>query len=298
MKARLQMPSMLVAVVTAALPAVVAAQSASTEPPPVTVRNSRQYDITSKITGEQYRLMVAMPPGSTGPLPVMYVLDGNETFVTAANTALTQALRGGGIRPGIIVGVGYGTDDFQEIDRRRTFDLSPSVSQNPQATRKSGGGEAFLRVIEEEIKPFIGARYSIDPGRQAIFGHSLGALLVLHSLLRAPGHYAAYVMSSPSIWWNGREVIKREEGLAARLQSTAARARVLVTSASDEQYRGDDPARRAADNRMVDNASELAERLRRVDSSLVVERVVFEGEGHVSVVPAALSRAVRFAFAR
>ena len=297
MRARLRIRSLLLAVVAAALPAVATAQSAAPEAPPVTLPYSRQYDLTSRITGEQYRLMVATPPGVKGPLPVMYVLDANGSFLTASETALTQALLGV-IRPGIIVGVGYDAADGQEVLRRRTFDLTPSVSQNPKETRKTGGGEAFLRVIEEEIKPFIGARYSVDTSRQAIFGHSLGGLLVLHSFLRAPGHFTAYVISSPSIWWNGREVTKLEDGLAARLQATPARARVLVTSAGDEQYRGDDPARRAADNRLVDDASDLSDRLRRLDPALVVERVVFEGEVHNSVMPAALSRAARFAFAK
>jgi hypothetical protein len=227
----------------------------------------------------------------------MYVLDGDGAFLSASHAALAQALSGQ-IRPGLIVGVGYGTDDPQEILRRRTFDLTPSASRNPAESRKTGGGEAFLRVLQEELIPFIAARYSVDASRQAVFGHSLAGLLVLHAFLRAPEQFASWIVSSPSICWNDRAVEKLEEGLAARLKAAAAPPRVLVLSAADEQYRGDDPARRAADNRMVDNASDVAERLRRVSPSLVVERTVFPDEGHISVVPAALSRAVRFAFAK
>jgi hypothetical protein len=47
---------------------------------------------------------------------------------------------------------------------------------------------------------------------------------------------------------------------------------------------------------MVDNASELAERLSRLGPSVIrLGRVVFDSETHASVTQAALSRALRFA---
>ena len=72
---------------------------------------------------------------------------------------------------------------------------------------------------------------------------------------------------------------------------------MLITSAADEQYRGPDPKLRAAadENRVVDNASEFAERLSRLGSQVEVVRTIFPGELHVTVSQSALSRAMRFA---
>ena len=48
---------------------------------------------------------------------------------------------------------------------------------------------------------------------------------------------------------------------------------------------------------MIDNASELAERLGRINGErMTVARYLLEGETHISVSHAALTRSLRFAF--
>src|SRR5579864_8816563 len=85
---------------------------------------------------------------------VLYVLDGNPYFATATDT-LTRQSGNKIVAPAIVVGLGYPTDDPEEVTRLRMFDLTPSVSKTPQAPGvKTGGGDTFLRVIEEEVKPF------------------------------------------------------------------------------------------------------------------------------------------------
>lgn len=51
-----------------------------------------------------------------------------------------------------------------------------------------------------------------------------------------------------------REVLADEETFAKRARAGEFRLRVLITSASDEQYRGNDPKLLEADRRMVDAA--------------------------------------------
>jgi hypothetical protein len=75
---------------------------------------------------------------------------------------------------------------------------------------------------------------------------------------------------------------------------------VLITSAGEEQYRGNDPKLLAEPEtkvgRMIDDASELAERLAALDpSNITVAHVIFECETPNSGNAAALSRAIRFA---
>jgi hypothetical protein len=160
----------------------------------------------------------------------------------------------------------------------------------------------FLRVIEEEVKPFVMARYRLDPSKQSIYGYSLGGLAVLRCLFRNPTAFSTYIAASPSIWWNNREVLADEAVFSKRARAGELQLKVLITSAGDEQYRGDDPQRLAAEQRgarMVDNASELAARLAALDPRrITVVRTIFDGELHVTAPQASLSRAVRFALSR
>jgi hypothetical protein len=267
---------------------------------PVMLARAKQFDVTSRINGQTYRVMVSTPYMADPAIayPVLYVLDGNAYFGTATET-LTRQFFLGTVAPAIVVGVGYPTDDQQEMIRRRNVDLTPSVSKAPDFSGMSGGGDTFLRVIEEELKPFVEARYKVDRAQQIIWGQSLGGLIVLRALFRNPTAYSTYVLSCPSIWWNDREILGDEKAFSKRASAGDLHLKVLVTSAGDGQYRGDDPQRRAADNCMVDNASELAARLMALrPENIIVKHTIFEGERHSTVPQASLSRTMRFALPR
>ena len=259
---------------------------------PVTIPNARQFSITSKLNGQEYRLMIYLPPkmDPTVAQPVFYVLDGNYYFGTACDAMGMDSLTG------IIVGIGYPLDDREEIVRRRTFDLSlPNASGN----KRYGGGDMFLRVIEEEIKPFVTARFKIDPARQSLYGHSLGGLMVLRQMFRNPQAYSTYIAASPSIWWNSRAVLADEDAFSKRARAGELHLQLLLTSAADEQYHGDDStllAKAQTGSRMVDNASELAARLAALDPvDVKVTRQIFPDETHPSGAQASLCRAMKFA---
>jgi hypothetical protein len=259
---------------------------------PVTVPRARQYDITSRINGQTYRIFISTPVNAKPNMayPVVYVLDGNLFFGTAAEAEEGLSILGPAV-PAIVVGIGYPTDDVSEILRLRTLDLTPSRRQ--VLGWFGGGGDAFLRVIEEELKPFVMARYRVDPSRQIIYGCSLGGLAVLRSLFRNPAAFSTYIAASPSIWWNNREVLADEEAFSKRARAGELQLKVLITSAGDEQYRGDDPKLLAAaqrGSRMVDNASELAARLAALNpQKITVVRTIFDDETHISAPPASLS---------
>jgi uncharacterized protein len=267
---------------------------------PINVVRAKQYDLASRITGRTYRLMVSMPPKADPSVayPVLYVLDGNAFFATAVDAETIQTSSNISA-PAIVVGIGYPTDDNDEVLRLRLFDLTPTVSTrqlDPGA--KSGGGDAFIRFIEEEVKPFVAARYKVDAARQALYGDSLGGLLALRVLFKNPTAFSTYIITSPSIWWNGRDVLAGEEMFSRRVKAGELHLKILMISAGDEQYRGADLKLLAADTyRMVDNASELADRLSVLDlKDVTVVRTIFPGEVHTSVQPASISRALRFAF--
>jgi predicted alpha/beta superfamily hydrolase len=287
------------------LVAAAASRAGAVDGVPAAIPNARQHDLKSRINGLTYRLWISTPYKADPAVayPVFYVLDGNVGFGTAAEIE-AKLTHDHEAAPGIVVGIGYPTDDLAEWGQRRAFDLSPFVNKGPKEAlppgAKTGGGDVFLRVIEEEIKPFVSARYKVDPTKQTLYGYSLSGLLALRVLFRNPQAFSAYILASPSIWYNDREILADEEAFSKRAQAGEFHLRILVTSAGEEQYRGDDPKLladpRTKVGRMIDSASELADRLAALSpGSITVARTIFEGETHNSGHAASLNRAIRFA---
>ena len=60
---------------------------------PVTIPRAKQFDITSRINGRRYRIMVATPFNADPAIAylVLYVLDGNQYFGTATEALTRQS---------------------------------------------------------------------------------------------------------------------------------------------------------------------------------------------------------------
>ncbi|WP_207483666.1 alpha/beta hydrolase [Arenibaculum pallidiluteum] len=274
-------------------------------PAPVTVPGAEQWDIVSLATGGVHRIMLWLPQGPppAGGFPVLYLLDGNATFATAVDALRIRIRRNDatGVPPAVVVGIGYPTDEPFAIERR-SVDLTPPGTGVPG----TGGATAFLRFIEEELKPAVARALPVDPGRQSILGHSYGGLFVLHVLFTSPGSFQTYVAGSPSIWFGDRRVLAGEAPFAASLaERPAGTLRLLVGVGGHEQdlspaeRRSPHAAARAvrkAGNRMVDEAAALAARLAPLSiHGLRTEFVQFAGEDHASVLPVLIGRGIGFA---
>lgn len=264
------------------------------------VPHAAQYDLKSRQNGQTYRLSIASPFTIDPQVayPVFYVLDGNFFFGSAAYIE-AKLTHDGDVAPAVVVSIGYPTDNWDEVRRRRWDDLSPwplepaILALAAPDIKKTGGGDAFLRFVEEEVKPFVAAHFKVDSSKQTLFGNSLGGLLALDEMFKNPTAFSTYILSSPAIFWNDRKVLADEPAFAMRAKTGALHLRILVTSAGEEQN-PKDPG--AVEARMIDNASELAERLAAVSPrNIVVERTIFPGETHNSGGAVALSRGIRFA---
>lgn len=154
---------------------------------------------------------VAVPPGlmPADGWPVAYVLDLKQFESMRADPA--------GL-PGLLVGLGPGRPE----DRR--WDYVPAGWGARSAGRPAGpgpgaadGGAAaaavppgmrsgaarWLRVLGR-VRERVGGDWRLDPRRQVLCGHSLGALFALYVLTHRPRAFDGYVLSSPSVWWGGR----------------------------------------------------------------------------------------------
>lgn len=271
-----------------------------------TIMGSRSYALKSKHVNQTFQIDVARPArriADDGPLPVVYVLDGNSSFGLAIPTA--RLLQDDGLPQILIVGIGYRFDETRPMAAQffetRTRDYTPSADPSwLDATKETlaksgvmvdtvtGGAAAFLAFIEEELKPFIASRYTIKADDQALIGMSLGGLFTLYALFEKPGSFARYGALSPSIWWNGCSLLEKEKALAARVSDLPV-GLFLSVGVLEE---GAGPP-----YNMVSNVETLRRRLlSRNYPGLRLSHTVFTDETHASVFPASFSRGLRKLF--
>lgn len=244
----------------AAAPGALAADSNRIWPAEVSIPNTRQIEFTSAINGEPYALFVSIPfiPPPPGGYPVYYVLDGEAYFSTAAigsmllleNAAVVVGIdhnafndravveKYSGRKPGDTSPIGM--DAISDAyNRLRRHDFTSPIAPAHRAPAwfeppESGGVDDFLKIIEREIKPKIAALVPVNTANQAIYGHSMGGLAVVHAFFTEPNAFRSFIASSPSLWWDGDAVLKDEAKFAAAVTAGRAAPRILITAGGDE----------------------------------------------------------------
>jgi predicted alpha/beta superfamily hydrolase len=308
----------------------------------VSIPNSRRVDFVSKVNGHRYSISVALPfePAPARGYGVLYVLDGYNYFASATEAARGHANAPEGV---VVVGIGYPDDPafVQSVLARRGpapagYDSLPPSRAAPQLERyydltlpasdqelaeqtvpgtpalKSenvGGLDDFLKTIETDVKPRVAALASVDSTNQALFGHSLGGLAVLHALFVEPNSFRTFIIASPSIWWNKKAVLADEATFMATVNAGRANPRVLITVGSEEStapkrpasWKMDPAAIEAAMHRlrMVENVADLVEQLKALhasDGQIVEDYAVFDKQNHTISPWPALARGIPFAF--
>ncbi len=248
---------------------------------PAVIPNTEQIDLRSE-QGREYRIFIAKPAGEAPPegFPVIYMLDGNAVFGTAVEAARLQR---GALGPVVVVAIGYPVDTpFDGI--RRFWDLTPKTDAgkipphfNPKIV--TGGQEEFLDFVIDRVRPEIEKRYPIDGSKQTLFGHSLGGYFVLYTLFNRPDAFQKYVAGSPSIWWNGRSILKDLEAFSRLPADRRRNVGLFVVVGQNE------PGHIVLDARnLITTLPPIQNRYQEI-----------QAEGHVSMLPAAINSALRFA---
>ncbi|WP_295814609.1 alpha/beta hydrolase-fold protein [uncultured Nitratireductor sp.] len=251
--------------------------------------------------GVAYRIFTARPANlaESERLPVIYMIDGNRMFPLARERMKkTPKLRA------ILVGIGYPTEDREEIVRLRYVDLTPPTPEErmPRAPGRvapqTGGRNAFFTYMQTELRPEIERRFAVDTDRQTLFGHSLGGLFALHVLFREPDAFGTYVAADPSVWWNGHGILAQRDGFleSSRRKNAAGRELLIETSGKRVERPGldADTRKKLAALRSGPDGRDIFETLTaHTDMKLVYRHL--ESEGHGSMIPFSVSDALRFA---
>lgn len=260
---------------------------------PATLPRTTTYRLWSEAIGQDFELQVAWPQAAVAKgqrLPVVYVLDGNYSFAMAAQAARMLQAGPFPMPPTIVVGIGYHFERPEDAVhwgslRVRDFTTCSDAlfeAQYPGAPIQPGGAEAFLDFLQQQVTPFLGERLPLDETDQTLVGASLGGLFALYAMLRRPDAFQRVVTVSPAIYWGGRTLYDLEASLAARVQDLPVK--LFLSAGSLEE---------AHDPRcgLVSNLYGLEGRLRGRDyPGLDMTLRVFEGENHMSVFPAAVTR--------
>lgn len=314
---------------------------AAAMPAEVSIPNTRRIVFTSAVNDRRYGLSIALPfePAPPGGYPVIYVLDGDGYFGSVVEAVRTNRNAAGVV----VVGVGYPQDPAwaaEALGRRaplsgplaaippmgaatileRMYDLTLPASDAFMATQSVpgfltpttadvGGLDDFLETLEREVKPRVAQLAPIDAGNQALFGHSLGGLAVVHALFTRPTAYRTFIAASPSIWWSDRAVLSGEAAFAQAVAAGEAAPRILLTVGGDEEIPPRLPpgaeamqarfAEMTARARMTGNAADLTTRLQGLTGAAgyrVEDLAVFPHQGHGIAPWPSIGRAVSFAF--
>jgi predicted alpha/beta superfamily hydrolase len=204
----------------------------------------------SELLDDVRDVLVYVPPGYDEhpqmSYPLLVLHDGQNLFEAERSfagqhwrvrEAADEAIGLRRAEPMIIVGIDHGRE-------RRIDEYTPVRDEE-----RSAGGSAAMhaRMLLEELLPVIAAGYRVrtDAGSVAVGGSSLGGLVSLYLALEHSDRFGRAIVMSPSIWWSGREILRRVDAFSGRVHP---RLWVDVGMREGEQTLGD--------------ARELAARLR------------------------------------
>jgi uncharacterized protein len=290
--------------------------AAPAEKGPLLRARSATESLLTSAQGHHYRILVSAPAGAAPKdgFPVFYVLDADAWFGTTVEIAKMREYEK--LEPAVIIGVASPKHFFFNLSR--SYDFTPPGADPDFDGVKTGGANEFLAFLNDRLKPWVRAKYKIDPNRQILFGHSLGGTFALHTLFTAPESFSIYLIASPHIFFAGKAALKNESAFEA----SAARpnVRVLITDGTLENHSNpelvDDYRRyfsghpeshagQTADEAVNDLFADHAETDKLAETRALVGRLTsagvkavyaeFPGEEHMSAAISALNRGVPFA---
>lgn len=278
----------------------VAADSSVAAAPPYVLADTEVLDVHAQALNRDYQVDVALPASyasTNGRYPVVFVVDANYGFPVARAIA-DRLHKHAHLEEAIVVGLSYAKGDSPTYSRRR--DYTPSVpraggytSDMPGRQVAFGEADAYGRFILEQVFPLIAARYRADMGRKIFVGHSYGSLLGVELLLTRPRTFDAYILGSPSLWFDGGVLFERERAYARAHKALPATVYFGIggletLSAGRKRSRSEEEADMVADLREFD-AALRSHRYRGLRTTLDV----FPGEDHASVFPILLTHGLR-----
>jgi predicted alpha/beta superfamily hydrolase len=230
---------------------------------------------SSRILGEEKTLYVSLPEeyeNSAARYPVLYTFyNGDPGFLHT--TGVVRLLADLGLAPELIV-------VSVPVDGRRDLTPTKAVAYGPT----SGGADAFLRSLREELLPLIDREFRTERPR-LVWSHSIGGTLIIHALLAAPDLFQVHLTSSPFFIYDGNDrfLLRNAERFLKRRKNDKSYLYLAV---------GNEPNLKPATDEFVGILGNAK------PPGLVWDYVTLDKENHASILVRSLTEGLRAYFAR
>lgn len=188
-------------------------------------QSPESFSIHSTATGDTYQVKVMTPEGfsSAGQYHLVYIADGSiglGEYVSGTNENWKAS------QPSnlVIITIGH-SGDWQS---KRARDFIPSDAGG-FSSKEFGQAKNFYAFLKSELMPRIAEKFK-SPKTKVFIGHSFGGLFALYAALKNEKIFDRYFAISPSVWANHYELMKIEQGYAARNKTLAADIHIYVGS--------------------------------------------------------------------
>jgi predicted alpha/beta superfamily hydrolase len=256
----------------------------------VCIANSFIHKLNSKHTGNTYDIYISYPDHyetSGKKYPVLVVLDAEVNF--GAIRYIVQRLVKDDLIPELlIVGVAYeGETDEDTYYSLRSRDFTPSRDEAQEQRHKdkfragSGGAENFVKFLSLELFPYVKNNCPAASEGRSMYGHSFGGLFGAHVFLNHPTLFDNYLLLSPSLWWNQKNILK---DLSIPSTDLSKQIRLYVGTG-------------ALEGGMVDDHREMVNVLQRFQNdNMAVKSEILDNETHRSIFGRGFTNGLRFLY--
>ena len=251
---------------------------------PVQLKNTLVHPLTSAITKTDYDIYVSYPGDyktSGEKYPLLVILDAEVNF--GAVTYIVQRLVKDGLIPKlIVVGIAYrGETDEDTYYAIRGRDLTPTVDSEKQYRLGTGGAENFIKFISEELFPYLEKNFPIQHESKSLYGHSFGGLFGTHVILNHPSLFNNYLLLSPSLWWNSKNIMRN-----VKFDSAVNSQQIKLYMATGE-----------LEGAMATDQLKMIDMMKRLNSkNIKLKSEILDKETHRTVIGRGFTNGLRFVY--
>jgi len=263
---------------------------------PYEILGTQVFDLADPQGQIPYQIFVSLPPSyeqqPQRSYPTVYVTDADYGFPMLR----LIGRRLNGARPQveefIVVGLSYEKGQDPMASRRR--DYTPTAKGTSDAPSSAPHGESlrYRNYIRDVVIPFVDGKWRTRTDKRVYVGHSYGGLLGAQILLTEPEMFDAYILGSPSFWYDKKYLLREARGLLD--QQHAINADVYLYVGEFEALRIGDKRYQQEVDMVVDNQAFTDILRSRNYRELKLQSDVLADEDHMSVAPRGFTKGLLY----